>query len=44
MLVYRKHAESVLIFYEKLDTLNTADEVDIILGDSHLDALDPQVF
>ena len=35
---------SVLLFYEKLETLNAREEVDIILGDFNLNAQDPQCF
>ena len=44
VLMYRKYTESVSLFYEKLETLNAREEVDIILGDFSLNAQDPQVF
>ena len=44
VLMYRKCTESVSLFYEKLETLNAREEVDIILGDLNLNSQDPQVF
>ena len=44
LLTYRRHADSISLFYEKLQTFNTAEEVDIILWDFDLNALDPRVF
>ena len=43
VLMYRKYAESVSLFHEKLQTLNAKEEVDIILEDFNLNAQDPQV-
>ena len=43
-LMYRKYTESVSLFYEKFETLNAREEVDIILGYFNLNAQDPQVF
>lgn len=42
--MYRRHADSVSLFYEKLQTFNTAEEVDIILWDFDLNTLDSRVF
>ena len=44
LLTYRRHTDSVPLFYEKLRTFNTAEEVDIILWDFDLNTLDPRVF
>ena len=44
LLTYRRHADSVSLFYEKLQTFNTAEDVDIILWDFDLNTLDPRVF
>lgn len=44
LLMYRRHADSVSLFYEKLQTFNTAEEVDIILWDFDLNTLDSRVF
>lgn len=44
LLTYRRHADSISLFYEKLQTFNTAEEVDIILWDFDLNTLDPRVF
>ena len=44
VLMYRKYTESVSLFYEKLETLNAREEVDIILGDFILNSQDPQLF
>ena len=42
--MYRKHTESVSLFYKKLETLNAGEEVDFILGDFNLNTQDLQVF
>ena len=44
VFMYRKCTESVSLFYEKLETLNAREEVDIILGNLNLNSQDPQVF
>ena len=44
LLTYRRHSDSVSLFYEKLQTFNTAEDVDIILWDFDLNTLDPRVF
>ena len=42
--MYKKYTESVSSLYEKLETLNAREEVDIIVENFNLNAQDSQVF
>ena len=44
VLMCRKIYRKCFIFYEKLETLNAREKVDIILEHFHLNSQDPQVF
>ena len=44
VLMYRKHTESVWLFYERLENINAREETDVILWDFNLNAQDLQEF
>ena len=44
VILYRKELSIIPVFFSNLELLNNSTEINIVLGDFNLDALDPGLF